>query len=489
MICPRLIKKFIAFSLFILVCVILFVLGGFSPIAGSQEIVQLNQGILTLNNSQFIVVDKIEKRGLLRKNWGVIRAVDRVNINFRLRINASFENLRMLNNSEDERRIWVDRAPGKPATVFKNVGLTWRDCEENSEECGIAWPTSGSPLVVVSSALVEVRDPFTNDWVWKLFHQVKVNYWRLEVVADSCRTDDKSNDGCVHLINVTPTGWISAEDVRLTKRSDALPEGRSMDETLQLEYKIGTQPESVYEPLKKPKLSNLLTKELSLEAVIQRISPSMGHCVLGDGRSGFLKTLFAHWVNVNDSAIEGIRYQNKSLKKQDLLAIDTFARTLYGEMAQCYKYGKQYPMAAAAVINNRVNDLEKQPEFCRYEIKAPQSKHTCVMTSESQFSVWNAIIRGRVNPSLKHVLCPPHSARSDFWKGHRPGDMELELWQESLKIATLAYLEPEDFREKTHHVSGYFYTSNKGRFYNYEFYSASINNSPLDRRSCIELWK
>ncbi len=162
-------------------------------------------------------------------------------------------------------------------------------------------------------------------------------------------------------------------------------------------------------------------------------------------------------ILINDKIIE------KKMTKQDLIDIDAIARTLYGEVAECFKKGLNYPITVARVIKNRIQFPGNSfIEGSHSERKADLSK---IATTPSQFHTWRRQHTSKktgitiANPALKHALCPPpyvspaeQDARNSEKKKKLP--YGYDIWKNAVRIATETVLYGDTkFKNRTGSVS------------------------------------
>ncbi len=182
--------------------------------------------------------------------------------------------------------------------------------------------------------------------------------------------------------------------------------------------------------------------------------------------------------------------KNQPMTKANLIEIDALARTMYGEMAICYKSGLQYPMAVAKIILNRAENKSRQIEFIKkpHDFDTPDTVKVC--TTPSQFNCWMKKTNGIKNNTLHQALCPPQNQNAPYWNGKQASKFETDLWKNSVRIATEAILHPEQFKKRTAKIDGYFYTSGRGKFYNMkQQHDVLLDGNPLDKNKCLEIWK
>lgn len=381
-------------------------------------------------------------------------------------------------------------------TATSRAGLTWNTAKESEK---VGWPDGKSKLKYLDSELAEMEDPITHEFRWQLFYKVKFSKkgegW---LNADYIRNDVVKN------VEDDPLGdFIKTDD----------PLGDFIKQKKEVSAKAKQDPPCV--PTRKhavpaPKVvveAKEALHPLAVEEVIERITPHLGKCLLNNsmdlpalarGASAFDSTVLKHWeassVPKNiPSPLSG------NLKKEDLVNIDTLARTIYGEMASCFDNGLQYPMAMAKVVANRVEYIQKhQGEATPFAPKNVFEKardklkgiFSAVLTHSYQFSVWNKQIDGKTNPSLKQVLCPPRDPAAKFWPKVKPSKKESNIWKESIRIATEAVLFPEKFKKQTEHVTELYYTSGLGYFMEgFQRAHHTVDGKALSRGRCIELWR
>lgn len=176
--------------------------------------------------------------------------------------------------------------------------------------------------------------------------------------------------------------------------------------------------------------------------------------------------------------------------RADWVAIDVLARTLYGEMASCFRKGQQYPESVAKVVLNRVDFKNAKPAPGKRFID-PKSKTehrndiTNAVFKDYQFSVWN-----REDAARRMAMCPPSSADKNFWKGSKPDEVEQKIWKEAVRIASKAVLQGESFRKKNKDLKALYYTSNfeLPKQHYKPITNASIGGKKIPMSRCVQLW-
>lgn len=372
-------------------------------------------------------------------------------------------------------------------TLTSKPGLSWNTAKPSEK---VGWPEEKDQLKYLDSELVEMEDPITHEFRWQLFYKVKFIH-------------QPKNPNAALTIG---EGWVNADYIR-----NDIVRNDEEDKLGELIKNLGERHAPTCTPSPKHTVPHakvvVEAKEalhpLAVDEIVDRITPHLGKCLLDDSldlpalgkeSSAFDSTVLKHWKQSSvpkdiPSPLSG------NLKKSDLVNIDTFARTIYGEMASCFDNGLQYPMAMAKVVSNRVEYIRKHegeatpfaPEETSHELKGSFSS---VLTHPYQFSVWNKMIGGKTNPSLKQVLCPPRDPGAKFWPKVKPSQKEHNIWKESIRIATEAVLFPERFRKQTERITELYYTSGLGFFMEgFQRAKHSILGKPVSRGRCIELWR
>ncbi len=174
------------------------------------------------------------------------------------------------------------------------------------------------------------------------------------------------------------------------------------------------------------------------------------------------------------------------LELEDFLAIDAFARTLYGEMREDRCAKKPYLEATARTILNRAHD----PSAGKFRRRTGSATNPILqaIVSDEAYSVWNndkevgSKLRRAGRPEVKAVLCPSSQPTSPS---------EQLTWQRCLDIAIHAVLDKNLFLDETKSLTGLFYYTSfvKG----YKGYSPlpapTLFNYKLDEPTCMKFWK
>ena len=398
-------------------------------------------------------------------------------------------------------------------TVYKDMGQHYLQNECETEACGVAWPDKDTPMEVIDQKFIPWKNPHTEKDEWKSFYRVKLKNKTGQVV----------------------TGWIEAEDVSTEKQADKPipllcknPYSDLIDVSKNLEYTAAQQVDTVYDSIRNHAGKCLLNEKEYVKDVMvtdkkTKKKKKVKHLAYS---KNFDKSLIQKKQNVPDATVLK-KWQSKTdlpeiivdtqngqrrLDRKDMLAIDMLARTLYGEMAKCHKYGKEYLMAVAATINNRrlaqycpYNQVPKweKPYMARNRFGRPKSKENTAIRTPTydilsrpwSFSVWNQYKdkkkgKYKIESAAKHSLCPPINIKERFWAGANPPKREMKIWDDALKVAIDSYLNPHLFREKTKTINSYYYTSGvkMGKGFNRVKRTPVIHGKNLTRGSCMKLW-
>jgi hypothetical protein len=192
-----------------------------------------------------------------------------------------------------------------------------------------------------------------------------------------------------------------------------------------------------------------------------------------------------------------IKEDGQPVNEHDFIAMDTLARTLYGEMAQCDNQHEDshYMEAVAKTILNRAFAANPTGMFSNFlsghhdpslNDNTYPDKIVKATTAPKQYSLWNTLDEA-TNPArqvsnLRQAFCP----RS---QGSSPE--VANAWKRAMTTAIWAVMYPNDFKNYTADVKTFDYTSNLKR--SEKNYSLSANpkigGAVLSDKSCLMLWK
>ena len=209
-----------------------------------------------------------------------------------------------------------------------------------------------------------------------------------------------------------------------------------------------------------------------LQKQVEQLKSKVGQCLMKAPRESIAVSGvgLVYDQKVLPAVRQSLRKQdNAPLTSEQVATIDGVARTLYAEMGKCVSKGLQYPLTVARIMLNRARYIESKNKDILFV--SPRSKHSTfknpllrVITEPSQFSAWLKAIKGRANPSLMHLLCPPSGHKDFFWNSERVPESEKRAWNASLEIATEMVLHTQEFEKRTKAVADiYYYTSGEAR--------------------------
>lgn len=188
-----------------------------------------------------------------------------------------------------------------------------------------------------------------------------------------------------------------------------------------------------------------------------------------------------------------VNEQMRPMTTEDLINIDSLARTIYGEMGRCFRKGLQYPIAAALVAVNRRDNKARYKEWTLSRVKrkvASLPPLTKIVTTPEKFNVWKTSEGGKPNGPLHHSLCPARAVNKPFWKSKRASAAEVDIWKNAVRIATEAVMFPSRFKARSPAMRNInFYTSGMGQYQDYLQVFPFVNDRPLEHFECIEIWK
>lgn len=377
-------------------------------------------------------------------------------------------------------------------SVFTKPGMNWKACPKNEKgECqdAIGWLDANSKIWVTGPKVVaEVKDPYTGEMVFEEYYPVQFEYDR---VVDGKNFPKKRG----------PIGYVDAAFIEMMEVEAAYPEPLEVTSpqtpSPQIKSHSSNEPKCGF---KKPseqlsmKEAACLTEAVELEKAVKEINPKIGMCAQIPDNHGQGQNLYDNAILENllqERVSSNIRGEGgRKVSQKDLIAIDSLARTLYGEMASCYKHGLHYPMAVARIAINRAENEKEKSNFIRGPHSPMKPDIAKVVTSASQFSMWLKKLNGQSNPALNRGLCPVTATNVKKPNGPPPNKEEMAVWNQSVRIATEAVLFPRTFKVRTERLEKrYFYTSGMGSFYKMKKDSeASIDGAQLSRSKCIEIW-
>jgi hypothetical protein len=365
-------------------------------------------------------------------------------------------------------------------SVFTTPGQTYKFCPPG-KKCtpAIGWLDRDAKIEILSEPEKHITQQLRSDELTEEeYRKIKFDYIRNGYI--------QSGEGYIpnEHVSMKPTKPLYSTRIKKEKKP-ACPPKTITSELSQLQDAI------------KPMTKSIENVDINQQAdVLRKI---VGFCPLTPSNKaptdlpGRKTNLYDHFVKsklMNQNVPKMLDESNKQITSSQLVEIDSMARTMYAEMALCYKSGLQYPMAVAKIILNRADKTSRHKDFIKPPHSPPKPDVAKVCTSPSQFNCWMKKVNGTQNNTLHHALCPAQDENKPFWRGKSAPRFESDLWKNSVRIATEAILHPTKFNKRTADIKGYFYTSGMGKFYNMKQQKGlKIDGNPIDRSRCLEIWK
>lgn len=375
-------------------------------------------------------------------------------------------------------KAFLDLEDNQIISVFSQPGMNWKSCQKSSNCRSLGWPDNTAQIEVVSSPVkMKVPDLYSDKMVEEEYVKIKYKYKRTV-------------DGKVY--SQEGEGWVDAAYVSkrknktffgpATAKKDNCPPGSKKNNNPAAEIAKNLEP---------------LTESLSHSTVlgaVEQVRGKVGACVIDPQKPPARYAEgnpFDNYVLGNlqkQSVPKVLKEDNTPMTQKDLVTIDALARTLYAEMARCYKHGLHYPMSVAKIVMNRAETPSRHKEFIKGTHASEKSPMAKAATSPSQFSLWLKTIDGKPNNSLPQALCPPADKTKNFWRGSKPPSFETDIWENTLRIATESVLYPKQFAARTKGVTQFFYTSGMNGFFKMKQVYPSIEDRKVSKDACMQIW-
>lgn len=389
--------------------------------------------------------------------------------------------------AQQGRIAWLDLEPGDRTQVYSEPGHVDIFSCAGQAPCEILAEPDRNSAVEITGPKVrrEVTDPYTGEKRWEEFYPVRV------VVPEERNGRLEINEA---------KGWIDAASLRFQKPSSTFY-GASSSEKAKGDLEDCPPRDQATQPLDQDGIGRLI-QDFSQDLETQNVNESaaslsevVGFCAW-DGQTRRPKPP----PNVFDQIILSqlaqvplpkghVNEQGQPMTRAQLIEIAAMARTLYGEMGRCFKHGLHYPMAVAKVALNRQHQSSRDGEWIRDDHAQSKTRLTKILTSPSQFNVWMPTHQDKTNGAFRQAACPPSSTKKNDWRGVKPAESEVKVWEKAMKIATEAVLHPTRFKKRTSAVKALFYTSGLGRFRGLsQAKEISIEGRSLEKDQCLELW-
>lgn len=380
---------------------------------------------------------------------------------------------------------------GAQVTVFSEAGLNWKTCTKiidtatQKEICkeAVGWPNREANIQVLGQPLIKkIEDPFTGELVDEEYVPVEFSY--LVPVKDSF--EFKEGVGYIQKSLLTSKNLDSFYGQKVApKKEPPCPP--------QINQKKLMKPSQSVQQLAE------VTQKLAVNETAEAVYKSVGQCVVSPATkaplpnqlpSGNLydEMVFPQLVKQKVPPVQN--EQNQPMTQADLIDIDALARTLYGEMARCYRYGLHYPIAVAQVALNRKNTPQRMSEWIDPPHNSSKPALSKIVTTSKKFNNWLSHHKGAANGPLHHSLCPPKTVNEPFYRSNRASADDVEIWKNSVKIATEAVLFPKKFQARSPEMKGIrHYTSDMGKFYDFKLVTPEVNGRSITNTRCLELWQ
>lgn len=370
-------------------------------------------------------------------------------------------------------------------SVFNKPGMNWKNCTRGSDCTAVGWPDNTATIKVISPVQkMKVVSPYTDIEQDEEYVQIEYSYER------------KVNNQTYFQ---TGKGWIDAAYVSEKRQNTFYGMGNKAD-SVEKDCPPVTKahPGDLKEIKKTVTPLHKSSKNISVTETAKLLNPYVGACTIDPNpkkklpETSIENPYDAYVLPTIKTTIPKVHKENGELmSKKDLIDIDAAARSIYAEMAQCYKYGLQYPMSVARIAVNRANSKNREDIFIKGTHNSSKGDLAKVFTSPSQFSLWLKKIKKKANGSLRQALCPPSKAGTRYWTGNLVPQFELDIWQNTLRIATEAVLFPMQFKARTNELKkDTFYSSGEKSFYDMKKANPpSIEGRKISRDSCIQIWR
>lgn len=387
-------------------------------------------------------------------------------------VNSKFVNTKAVDFKSWPQKVYIDPDVDF-AVISSKPGMTWQECFLNSHLC--VNPSPDAPLErLLDTPIVEREeiDPGSGE-------VIKVKYMKVRYQYEESGKKK------------TTEGWIETSVLREKELQPLYRKSTPSKVTAlkNVQKEEPCEPKSL-QPKNQKQVEAVARASIAeadplkqLENATERLAGIVGQCPLNPPHQKKLEA----WKGKNiydqealplldqrQNAAEGLFKFSKDGKSMvpasfdDVVNIDTLARTIYSEMNGCFKVGLQYPMAAAKVALNReelVDAGNGYPHFYAPPQRVGKPTLSKVLTAPSQFSVWN--LSGAKNPrdqTVLRALCPAKEGSRNNWSGIAPNPADVAAWNQALKIATEAILFRPRFKAKANEVTQFYYTSKRTEY-------------------------
>jgi hypothetical protein len=376
-------------------------------------------------------------------------------------------------------KAFVDKEDGDYLSVFNDPGMDYDACSKNKSCETLGWLDNKSDVEIVSAPVVLPKlDVYTKKVVDTEFVQIEFSYDRVNPDGNPAR-------------KTKVIGWVENASLRKDKVATFYgsdPEPIPCPPAAAVEAKKPA-------PIVEAKTIKRAAENKAVVATAEALSPYLGACVINPKSlpSSFKGPIpYDQYVlpKMNAQPLPNLTKEDGTLlTRQDMVDIDAMSRTVYSEMARCYKHGLHYPSAVARITLNRANPPNgRESEFVCGPKLPGKGQITRALTCPSKYSAWNPRVDGERNPVLPQALCPPAPQNPIMWSGKAPSPNEKEIWENTIRIATEAVLYPKKFKARSPNLTQLFYTSGLGRP-KWKQVHPKIEGRTIDKDYCMMIWQ
>ncbi len=437
-------------------------------------------------------------------------------------------------------------------TVYSKPGFDWVSCTRKLDEktgkdyCEEAtgWPNQDAEMEIIDRPETRVvTDPFTGELTEEVYHQIKFNYTATtreglviptsgtgylaesflttqkfkpvygvnlkdiqDEIANETTKDSKVDDAKISDLENKKNKDSKSSDLKKSDRKKLLEtenienpastitykdlKGNFCEDPKAKVLKVAPEVQIVKKIIVKEKVDFLVQTNIIYDSIGQCVTKPPTKALTKFPKGNIFDSLVMSDIIKTSHKLNITGEDDKPVTTDNLINIDAMARTLYGEMGQCFNKGMQYPMSVARIIVNRSENPVYRDLFIKGEHADGKPDLAMTATTPSQFNNWMKKNKNSRNGPLHHSLCPPKTVNEPFWNGNKASNSDVEVWRNAVRIATEAVVYPKRFKERTSELKDvYFYTSGLGKFYNSKLIkNKEIGDRPIDNTRCIELW-
>lgn len=376
-------------------------------------------------------------------------------------------------------KVYVDKENERPLSVFSDPGVDYDTCAKNKSCEVLGWLDKDSDVEVISPPVIMPKlDVHSKKVVDTEFVQVQFSYDRINHDGNPAR---KTN----------VIGWVESASLRKDKVATFFG---SDPEPIPCPPVSAVAPKKAA-PIIEAKDIKRATENKAVVATADALTPYVGECVINPKQlpTNFKGPIpYDHYVlpKMNAQPVPHLKKEDGTLvTRQDMVDLDAMARTVYSEMARCYKHGLHYPSAVARISLNRASPPKgRESEFVCGAQLPNKGSITRALTCPSKYSAWNPRVDGERNPVLPQALCPPAPHNPVMWSGKAPSPNEKEIWENTMRIATEAVLYPKKFKGRSPNLTQLFYTSDLDRP-RWKQVHPKVEGRTIDKDYCLMIWQ